>query len=323
MTKKDIIKTGRDVLAVEARAVEGLIGKLGEEFGQAVEMLSKTRSRVIVTGMGKSGLIGRKMAATLASCGTPAMFVHPAEAGHGDLGMLLKDDVLIAISYSGETKEIVYLLEFFKRIGVKLISITGNRNSRIARYSDIVLDAKVEREAGPSNIVPTASSTAALALGDALAIALMKKKGFSERDFALVHPKGQIGKRLLRVGSLMRRGPKVPAVGTAAPMGDVIEEMTAKRVGMTCVVDGDRKLAGIITDGDLRRLLRKHQEGVLRMTAGDCMTRDPITVDKRELATEALNLMEGKRITSLVIKAKDGRVEGVIHLHDLWRTEMF
>ena len=323
MTKKDIIKTGRDVLAVEARAVEGLIGKLGEEFGQAVEMLSKTRSRVIVTGMGKSGLIGRKMAATLASCGTPAMFVHPAEAGHGDLGMLLKDDVLIAISYSGETKEIVYLLEFFKRIGVKLISITGNRNSRIARYSDIVLDAKVEREAGPSNIVPTASSTAALALGDALAIALMKKKGFSERDFALVHPKGQIGKRLLRVGSLMRRGPKVPAVGTAVPMGDVIEEMTAKRVGMTCVVDGDRKLVGIITDGDLRRLLRKHQEGVLRMTAGDCMTRDPITVDKRELATEALNLMEGKRITSLVIKAKDGRVEGVIHLHDLWRTEMF
>jgi len=323
MTKKDIIKTGRDVLAVEARAVEGLIGKLGEEFGRAVEMLSKTRSRVIVTGMGKSGLIGRKMAATLASCGTPAMFVHPAEAGHGDLGMLLKDDVLIAISYSGETKEIVYLLEFFKRIGVKLISITGNRNSRIARYSDIVLDAKVEREAGPSNIVPTASSTAALALGDALAIALMKKKGFSERDFALVHPKGQIGKRLLRVGSLMRRGPKVPAVGTAVPMGDVIEEMTAKRVGMTCVVDGDRKLVGIITDGDLRRLLRKHQEGVLRMTAGDCMTRDPITVDKRELATEALNLMEGKRITSLVIKAKDGRVEGVIHLHDLWRTEMF
>lgn len=323
MTKKDIIKTGRDVLAVEARAVEGLVDRLGEEFARAVELLSRSRSRVIVTGMGKSGLIGRKMAATLASCGTPAMFVHPAEAGHGDLGMLLKDDVLIAISYSGETKEIVYLLEFFKRIGVKLISITGSRNSRIARYSDIVLDAKVDREAGPSNIVPTASSTAALALGDALAIALMKKKGFSERDFALVHPKGQIGKRLLRVGSLMRRGPKIPTVGTTAPMGDVIEEMTAKRVGMTCIVDDDRKLVGIITDGDLRRLLRKHQEGVLRMTAGDCMTSDPITVDKKELATEALNLMENKRITSLVIKGKDGRIEGVIHLHDLWRTEMF
>jgi arabinose-5-phosphate isomerase len=323
MTKKDIIKTGRDVLAVEARAVEGLVGKLGEDFARAVELLSKTRSRVIVTGMGKSGLVGRKMAATLASCGTPAMFVHPAEAGHGDLGMLLKDDVLLAVSYSGETKEIVYLLDFFKRIGVKLISITGNRNSRIARYSDIALDAKVDREAGPSNIVPTASSTAALALGDALAIALMKKKGFGERDFALVHPKGQIGKRLLRVGSLMRRGGKVPLVGASAPMCDVIEEMTAKRVGMTCVVDAERRLAGIITDGDLRRLLRKHRAAVLGMTAGDGMTRDPITVEKNMLATEALNLMEAKRITSLVIKSKDGRVEGVIHLHDLWRTEMF
>jgi arabinose-5-phosphate isomerase len=323
MTKKDIIRTGRDVLTVEARAVEGLVERLGEDFARAVELLSRTRSRVIVTGMGKSGLIGRKMAATLASCGTPAMFVHPAEAGHGDLGMLLKDDVLIAVSYSGETKEIVYLLDFFKRIGVKLISITGNRHSRIARYSDIVLDARVDREAGPSNIVPTASSTAALALGDALAIALMKKKGFGERDFALVHPKGQIGKRLLRVGSLMRRGVKIPVVSSSAPMGDVIEEMTAKKVGMTCVVDAERKLAGIITDGDLRRLLRKHRDAVLGMTAGDGMTRDPITVEKNMLATEALNLMEAKRITSLVIKNRDGRVEGVIHLHDLWRTEMF
>jgi arabinose-5-phosphate isomerase len=323
MTKKDIIKTGRDVLAVEARALEGLIDRLGDEFVRAVELLSRTRSRVIVTGMGKSGLVGRKLAATLASCGTPAMFVHPAEAGHGDLGMLIRDDILIAISYSGETKEIVYLLEFFKRIGVKLISITGNCHSRIARYSDIVLDAKVEREAGPSNIVPTASSTAALALGDALAIALMKKRGFGERDFARFHPKGQIGKRLLRVGTLMRRGTKIPAVGVAVSMGRAVEEMTAKRIGMTCVVDGERRLVGIITDGDLRRLLRKHPKGLLRMSAGDCMKSDPITVDKRVLATEALNLMEEKRITSLVIKGKDGRIEGVIHLHDLWRTELF
>jgi len=323
MTKKDIVKTGRDVLAVEAHALEGLIDKLGDEFVRAVELLSRTKSRVIVTGMGKSGLVGRKLAATLASCGTPAMFVHPAEAGHGDLGMLLKDDILIAISYSGETKEIVYLLEFFKRIGVRLISITGNRHSRIARYSDIVLDAKVEREAGPSNIVPTASSTAALALGDALAIALMERRGFGERDFARVHPKGQIGKRLLRVGTLMRRGTKIPAVGVAASMGEAVEEMTAKRIGMTCVVDAEHRLAGILTDGDLRRLLRKHPDGLLRMSAGDCMKRDPITVDKKELATEALNLMEEKRITSLVIKGKDGRIEGVIHLHDLWRTELF
>ncbi|MBN2206226.1 MAG: KpsF/GutQ family sugar-phosphate isomerase [Candidatus Aminicenantes bacterium] len=323
MTKKDIIETGREVLTVEARAVEGLVGRLGEDFARAVEMLSGARSRVIVTGMGKSGLVGRKMAATLASCGTPAMFVHPAEAGHGDLGMLLKEDVLLAVSYSGETKEIVTLLDYFKRIGVRLISITGNRNSRIARYSDIVLDAKVEREAGPSNIVPTASSTAALALGDALAIALMRKKGFGERDFARVHPKGQIGKRLLRVGSLMRRGAKVPLVATSAPMSAVIEEMTAKQVGMTCVVDAERTLVGIITDGDLRRLLRTHRARVLKMTAGDCMKAGPVTVGKMELATEALNLMEAKRITSLVIMGKDGRVEGVIHLHDLWRTEMF
>lgn len=323
MTKKEIIVTGREVLAIEARAVEGLVGRLGEDFARAVEMLSRTRSRVIVTGMGKSGLVGRKMAATLASCGTPAMFVHPAEAGHGDLGMLLKDDVLLAVSYSGETKEIVYLLDYFKRIGVRLISITGNRGSRIARYSDIALDARVEREAGPSNIVPTASSTAALALGDALAIALMRKKGFGERDFARVHPKGQIGKRLLRVESLMRRGAKVPLVGTGAAMGGVIEEMTAKKVGMTCVVDGERRLVGIITDGDLRRLLRRHKGRVLKMTAGEAMKPDPVTVEKRELATEALNLMEAKRITSLVIRGKDGRVEGVIHLHDLWRTEMF
>jgi arabinose-5-phosphate isomerase len=273
--------------------------------------------------MGKSGLIGRKIAATLASCGTPAMFIHPAEAGHGDLGMILKEDVIIAISYSGETKEIVDLLDFIKRIGVKLIGITGNKNSRIAKYSDIVLDSKVQREAGPNNLVPTASSTAALALGDAIAIALMKKKGFSEKDFALVHPKGEAGKKLIKVENLMRRGKKIPIVEEDTLMQEAIEEITQKKMGMTCVVDKDKKLVGVITDGDLRRMLRKYKQDLFQKKAQECMTQNPITIDKKNLATEALNLMEKKKITSLVIKNKTGKVSGVVHLHDLWRTEMF
>jgi arabinose-5-phosphate isomerase len=323
MRRNEIIQIGKEVLGVEANAVESLIEKLGKSFALAVEILSRTKSRVIVTGMGKSGLIGRKIAATLASCGTPAMFIHPAEAGHGDLGMILKEDVIIAISYSGETKEIVDLLDFIKRIGVKLICITGNKSSRIAKYSDIVLDSKVQREAGPSNLIPTASSTAALALGDALAIALMKKKGFSEMDFALVHPKGEAGKKLIRVENLMRRGAKIPSVEENTLMQEAIEEITQKKIGMTCVVDKDNKLVGIITDGDLRRMLRKYKQDLFQKKAQECMTQNPVTIDKKDLATEALNLMEEKKITSLIIKNKAGKVSGVVHLHDLWRTEMF
>ena len=323
MTKKEIIETGREVLATESEAVASLGRRLGEEFVQAVNSLCLAKTRVIVIGMGKSGLVGRKLAATLASCGTPAVFIHPAEAGHGDLGMILKEDIVIAISYSGETREVVGLLDFFKRIGVKLIAITGDRNSRIAKYSDIVLDAHIEKEAGPGNIIPTASSTAALALGDALAIAAMKKKGFSEKDFAVVHPKGQAGRKLLRVESLMRRGSKIPCVRMTTPMKDAIEEMSEKKMGMTCVVDEAGHLAGVITDGDLRRMLDRFREKLFMKTAGDCMTSEPITIDKEDLATEALNIMERKKITSLVIRNKDGRVDGIIHLHDLWRTEMF
>ena len=323
MTKKEIIETGRNVLATESGAVASLSRNLGEEFVQAVNLLCRAKTRVIVIGMGKSGLVGRKLAATLASCGTPAIFIHPAEAGHGDLGMILKEDIVIAISYSGETREVVGLLDFFKRIGVKLIAITGNRDSRIAKYSDIVLDARVEKEAGPGNIIPTASSTAALALGDALAIAAMKKKGFSEKNFAVVHPKGQAGLKLLRVESLMRRGPKIPCVRVTTPMKDAIEEMSEKKIGMTCVLDETGLLAGVITDGDLRRMLDRFKGNLLKKTAGDCMTSDPITIDKGDLATKALNIMEEKKITSLVIRNKEGRVHGIIHLHDLWRTEMF
>ncbi len=323
MKKNEIIKTGREVLEIESRTLAALVPRMDDNFARAVGLLARTKSRVIVTGMGKSGLVGRKIAATLASCGTPALFIHPAEAGHGDLGMILRNDVILAISYSGETKEIVDLLEFIKRIGVKLITITGSRKSRIGKYSDIVLDAKVEREAGPNDMVPTASSTAALAMGDALAIALMKEKGFDEDDFVRFHPKGQLGRKLVRVEAVMHVGDEIPRVEGAAPMIQVIEEMTRKKLGMTCVVDKGERLLGIITDGDLRRMMRKHKERLLRMSAGKCMTVRPVTIDREGLATEALNLMESRKITSLVVTGKGGKVEGIIHLHDLWRTEMF
>jgi arabinose-5-phosphate isomerase len=322
MTKRSVIETGREVLEIEAGAVRSLSARLDDHFAKAVDLIFRTKSRIIVIGMGKSGLVGRKIAATLASCGTPAMFVHPAEAGHGDLGMILKGDVILAVSYSGETREILDMLEFIKRVGVRLITITGHKTSRLARYSDIVLDARVETEAGPNGIVPTSSSTAALALGDALAIAVMKRRGFSERDFAFVHPKGAIGKKLLRVETVMHKGRAVPAVTLDRPMSEVLEEITAKRLGMTCVLDAAGQLAGIITDGDVRRMIGKYKEIFLEKRARDCMTPDPVTIDKSDLATEALNIMEQKKITSLIVRNKDGKVDGIVHLHSLWRTEM-
>jgi len=323
MTNKDIIAIGRRVLEIESEALSALAPRLDESFARAVRLLAVSRARIIVTGMGKSGLVGRKIAATLASCGTPALFVHPAEAGHGDLGMILKNDVVIALSYSGETREIVGLLDFIKRIGVKLIAITGHPEAKIGLYSDIVLDARVEREAEPSGLVPTASSTAALAVGDALAVALMRVKGFSEKDFASVHPRGALGKRLLRVESLMHRGKDIPRVQTATRMSRVVEVMSSKKLGMTCVLDSRGKLQGVITDGDLRRLLQKHGARAMRLTAAAGMTREPVTIDRNELATKALNLMEERKITSLVVRNSRGGVDGVVHLHDLWRTEMF
>lgn len=323
MKKSAIIKTGREVLEVESRTLAALAPRLDDNFARAVDLLARSKSRVIVTGMGKSGLVGRKIAATLASCGTPALFIHPAEAGHGDLGMILKNDIILAISYSGETREIVDLLEFIKRTGVKLITITGNRKSRIAKYSDIVLDAKVEREAGPKDMVPTASSTAALAMGDALAIALMKEKGFDEDDFVRFHPKGYLGRKLLRVETLMHVGGEIPRVTSATPMIQVIEEMTRKKLGVTCVVDKADRLLGIITDGDLRRMMRKHKDRLFRMSASECMTGRPVTIDRDDLATEALNVMEARKITALVVADKAGKIKGIVHLHDLWRTEMF
>lgn len=323
MKKEDIIRAGREVLEIESEAVQALAGQLNENFVRAVELLSKAPSRVIVTGIGKSGLVARKIAATLASCGTPSMFIHPVEAGHGDLGMIVEKDIMIVLSYSGDTREVVDLLEFVKRIGIKLIGITGNKKSQLAQYSDVVLEAKVSREAEPGGFVPTASTTAALALGDALAITLMKMKGFSPDDFAFFHPKGQAGKRLTKISHLMHKGERIPRVPLDTPMQKVLNEMSDKHLGMTCVVDSEQKLVGIITDGDLRRLLEKHGETLLELAAGECMTPDPLAIEKDALATKGLKLMEDNKVTSLIIKTSEGTVAGIIHLHDLWRTEMF
>jgi arabinose-5-phosphate isomerase len=323
MTKKEIINIGKQVLELEAGAIQALIPKLDENFANAVETLSRTKSRVIITGMGKSGLVGRKIASTLASCGTPALYIHPAEAGHGDLGMIVKDDILVIISYSGETREINHLLDFTKRIGIKLIGITGDKKSKLAQYSDIVLETKVEREAGPAGVIPTASSTAALAMGDALAIALMKKKAFRIKDFVFFHPKGEAGKKLLKIRNLMHKGIEIPTVSQNASMKVVLAEVSEKKLGMTCVIDKDKNLVGIITDGDFRRALQKYGNAFLQKKAKDCMSESPFTIDKDDLATKALHIMEENKITSLIIKNKRGKIEGIIHLHDLWRTEMF
>lgn len=323
MTKEDIIRVGKEVLEIESAAVKALAGQLDEAFAQAVMLLSQAESRVIVTGIGKSGLVARKIAATLASCGTPSLFIHPVEAGHGDLGMIVKKDIMIVLSYSGDTREVVDLLEFVKRFGIKLIGITGNKKSQLARYSDVVLEAKVSREAEASGVIPTASTTAALALGDALAITLMKMKGFSQDDFAFFHPKGQAGKKLTKISHLMHKEGQIPLVPVDTSMQKVLKEMSEKHLGMTCVVDKDQKLLGIITDGDLRRLLQKHGEALLQLTSGECMTPDPLAIDKNALATKGLKLMEDNKVTSLIIKTSQGTVAGIIHLHDLWRTEMF
>ncbi len=323
MNKDHITKWGKDVLTIESQAVKKIAERLDHSFAEAVETLFQTEARVIITGIGKSGLVGRKIAATLSSCGTPALFVHPVEAGHGDLGMIVAKDVMIAISYSGSTREIVPILDFVKRIGIKLISITGNPQSMLAKYSDIVLDARVEKEAEPSGVIPTASSTAALAIGDALAIALMKMKGFTEQDFSYFHPRGQAGKKLVRIEGLMHKGQQIPSVGPGTSVESVLSEMSQKQFGMTCVTNKEGTLLGIITDGDLRRKLQLFGHSLLDKTAADCMTANPLVIDKDALATEALNVMEENKVTALVVKNKNNKVEGLVHLHDLWRTEMF
>jgi arabinose-5-phosphate isomerase len=317
----ELTDLARRVLETEARAILGLIPQLDGSFVKAVDLLNGTSGRVIVTGMGKSGIIARKIAATLSSTGTAALFLHPAEALHGDLGVVQSGDVVVALSQSGETAELVRLLEAIRRIGARLISITGRASSTLGQASDVTLGCHVAEEACPMNLAPTASTTAALALGDALALALSHRKGFKEEHFADLHPGGQIGKRLMRVEALMTAGDAVPMVRPDTPMLDVIREITRKRLGMTVVADGDGRLAGIVTDGDLRRHITS-QDNLLGRSAGEVMTARPVTIRRGMLAVQALNLMEERKITSLVVVGPNLEVEGVVHLHDLWRTEM-
>jgi len=310
----------RKVLQTEASAILALIPRLDEGFARAVDLLHQCKGRVILTGMGKSGIICQKIAATFASTGTPAFFLHPAEAIHGDLGVVRSEDVVVALSYSGETGEVLRLLETIRRLGAKLVAITGKASSTLAKAADVALDCSVTEEACPLNLVPTASTTAALAMGDALAMALLVEKGFKEEDFAHLHPGGEIGKKLMRVESVMHTGDDCPVVTATTNLRDVVYEMSSKKLGMTCVVNERNELLGIITDGDLRRHMR-NPAGLFDRTAEDLMTRNPVVVDGSMLAAEALNIMEVRKITSLVIVAgPDQTVAGVVHLHDLWRT---
>ncbi|HQZ39395.1 MAG TPA: KpsF/GutQ family sugar-phosphate isomerase [Vicinamibacterales bacterium] len=315
------VTLARRVLQTEAAAILALVDRLDGRFSQAVELIRNCRGRVILTGMGKSGIICRKIAATLASTGTPAFFLHPAEAVHGDLGVIQADDVVIALSYSGETEELRRVLETIKRLGARLVAITGEVGSTLAQAADVALDCHVSEEACPMNLVPTASTTAALALGDALAMAVLVEKGFKPEDFAHLHPGGKLGKRLMRARQLMHAGEAVPIVGEQTSMRDLIYTMSSRGLGMTCVTDADLRLVGIITDGDLRRKMADIPD-IQPLTARDVMTTHPITIGADTLAVEALALLEQRKITSVVVIDEARLIQGVLHLHDLWRTEM-
>jgi arabinose-5-phosphate isomerase len=334
-------QVGENVVRIEAAALQVLADRIGgpmaDAFNRAVELLYGCSGRVVVTGMGKSGIIARKIAATLNSTGTPALFMHPVEAVHGDLGMVVRGDVVVALSASGETEEILRLLATLKRLRVPLIAMTcdeiyakkageGARPTRaahstLAEAAEVALDCSVAEEACSLGLAPTASTTSMLALGDALAMALAEKRGFKEEDFANLHPGGKLGKRLARVESLMHTGDAVPRVTPRTTMPDVIYEMSRKKLGVTAVVDNG-KLVGVISDGDLRRLLELRGKDALDLTAGECMTKNPRTIASHEFAATALALMEEKKITSLAVVDRSGELEGIVHLHDLWGTEM-
>lgn len=317
----DELEFARKVLETESQAILGLVSQLDGKFERALDLLQQCSGRVVLTGMGKSGIIAHKVSATLSSTGTPAIFLHAAEAVHGDLGVVQADDVVVALSHSGETEELVRLLESIRRIGAKLISITGNTHSTLGQASDVALSCHVAEEACPMNLAPTASTTAALALGDALALALSRRKGFDLSRFAEIHPGGRLGKKLTRIESLMHAGSAIPTVRRDTPMPDVIHEINSKRMGMTCVVDDQGRLLGIVTDGDLRRHMVPGSN-LLDRRAADVMTGQPVTIKGDLLAVEALRLLEERKITSLVVVNGTGVVEGVVHLHDLWRTQM-
>ena len=320
VVSKRLIEMGQEALRVEARAVAALVDRLGTEFEQACRMLLACPGRVVVSGMGKSGHIGGKIAATLASTGTPAFFLHAAEASHGDLGMVAKGDVVLAISYSGETAELLTILPLFKRMDAPLIAMTGNPQSTLAREADVHLDVSVPAEACPLNLAPTASTTATLAMGDALAVALLKHRGFTEADFARSHPGGALGRRLLlHVSDVMRRGDDLPVVRPEAPLPEGLIEMSRKRLGLTAVVDGERRVVGIFTDGDLRRALDRRVD-IHQSTMADVMTVSPRTIGPGELAAEAVLMMEKHSINGLLVLDESGRLVGALNVHDLLRA---
>ena len=317
------LETARKVLEIEAEALRELLGRLDERFERAVGLIYDCSGRVVVAGMGKSGIVGQKISATLSSTGTPSFFLHPAEAIHGDLGRLVPNDVLIALSYSGETEELLRLLDTVKRLSIPLIALTGNPASTLGQASDVAIDVGIRQEACPLGLAPTASTTAMLAMGDALAMALLERRGFKEEDYAALHPGGGLGVRLKRVENVMHTGDGLPSVKTATAMHDVIYEMSRKGLGLTAVVGEGNRLLGLISDGDLRRFFQREGNHALGMTAADCMTRAPVTIGRKELATRALNLMESRKITALLVVDSAGKLEGVVHIHDLWGTEMF
>lgn len=317
MTENEILKTGKSVIKIEAEAVANLEASINKDFIKAVDTIYESKGRVVLTGMGKSGLIARKIVATLNSTGTAAIYLHPTDALHGDLGMVRKEDVVILISKSGSTEEIVKLMPMFKRLGVKLIAMSGNPNSSLVKQSDIFLNISVKEEACPHDLAPTSSTTATLVMGDALSVALLQKRGFTAEDFALLHPGGSLGKRLsLKIDEIMIKGDGVPVVKENSSIKDIILEMTSKRLGTTCVVDNAGKLSGIITDGDLRRLLEKTMD-VKHLVATDIMSKKPKVTEKDYLASFALQLMENHKITSLIVTDKNKKPIGIVHLHDL------
>jgi arabinose-5-phosphate isomerase len=311
-----ILDSARKVLQIEADAIRALIDRLGEDFRLAAEAILQMKGRLCVTGLGKSGLVGQKIAATLASTGTPAYYLHAAEASHGDLGMLAPGDLVLALSHAGRTPEVLRLLEFARARGLRAIAMTGEPNSAVAKAADIVLAVPIDREACPLNLAPTASTTAMLALGDALAMAVSEARGFREEDFAALHPGGSLGTRFLKVKDLMRTGERVPAVSRDAPMTEALHEMSRKMMGITAVLDGQGRLDGVISDGDLRRLLER-DPGRLSKTAGECRHENPRTVSPEEFASQALQRMEDAKITTLFVIDAERRLAGALHMHDL------
>ena len=314
--------TARRVLRIEAQAIQDVLARLDSTFDRAVDLFFACKGRVVVAGMGKSGIVGKKISATLSSTGTPSFFLHPAEALHGDLGMIARGDAMLAVSYGGETREIIALLDALKRLEIPLVALTGISKSTIAQASDVVLDASVNEEACSLNLAPTASTTVAMAIGDALAVSLLERRDFRHDDFAALHPAGSLGKRLLRVDKVMHAGDALPKISPQTPMPQAFHEMSAKKLGMTTIVNADGTLAGILTDGDLRRLMEKHGGATLSMTAAQCLNPNPQTVKPSILASEALTLMEKRRITSVVVIDDSRHVLGVVHLHDLWGLQL-